>query len=43
LGPESKDKLIKFNEKVKEIIQNIEDIDVKINIDIGTGSKYETI
>ena len=28
---------------MKEIIQNIQNIDVKVNTDIGTGFKYETI
>ena len=35
--------MAKFNEKVKDIIKNIEDVDVRVNIDLGAGSPYEAI
>lgn len=43
LDPENKDKVDKFNEKVKDIVQNIEDLVVRINIQYKVGNKYGTI
>jgi len=43
LGPEFSDKVSKLNEKVKDIIQNVEGVDVSINVELGTGCQYEAI
>ena len=43
LGPEFTEKVNKFNEKIKDIVQNIEDVEVSVNIELGTGCQYETI